>query len=177
MDLNLCVEFYVMWNRNSLFLVLLILFSCLHAAFEKEVLDSNKLSRYPSLGVGPDGMPQVIYGGGSFGLTYKYWDGTSWVSEPIGDQERATMVTSLAVDSKNFPHICYSPFGFYAEYLFWDGGSWGTQVVDPEGKKVSLCSIALDSNDVPHIAYVFGIHDTLKYAALSGGTWKIQEVV
>lgn len=83
---------------------------------------------------------------------------------------------SMARDSQGVVHLShYSTDAQVLLYSTWADGKWSTTTVDSHKMAGVLSSLAVDSRDRPHIAYCDFRTGAIKYAILSGGSWKIED--
>jgi hypothetical protein len=133
----------------------------------------------PDIAVGPDGIPQVVYGirTGDYpnDLEYFYYakannaDGTSWPTPQVigGDNDTRENHARIAVDANNQPHIVFMQTNKYDTPYWWriiylrPDGYWKIIATGWDGDRVNNPGIAFDrDNTIVHIAYYKGGWDT-----------------
>lgn len=131
---------------------------------------------YISIDLDEAGFPHLAYIT-SGGLNHVYWDGSTWVFEPVDSFMGVGGGISLKLDSQGYAHIAYY-INYTIKYAFWDGNSWNVQTVGPvDGTYSTPTSLALDNQVNPHICYYSNYpNGVLKYATLSGAVWNTQVI-
>lgn len=156
-----------------------------HAYSDGDSWTSEIVSEYPYYGaydvsmvLDPTGTPHITYirrGGGypEIGiLMYSYWNGSSWETSCVDEDENGGYRSSIALDSSGNPHIAYDNQEYFAvKYASWNGSSWEIETVESGASDPSL---VIDSNDIPHIVYRSS--NNLRYAILDGSVWEHETV-
>jgi len=124
--------------------------------------------RSSSISLDSNNYPHISYDG-NLGLTYLYFDGSSWNEEVI---DSCWLDTYLIMDNNNYPHICYQSGDYYLKYAYYDGNKWQTEIIDYCWDS-PYCSMTMDSNGYPHISYYRG---GLKYAYYDGNKWNVERI-
>jgi hypothetical protein len=102
-----------------------------------------------------------------------------FIRRDLVDSNKGTGIySSIALDPSGNPNVSYldSASG-KLKFAHYNGSSWSVSVVDdfgqPGDEYGASTSLRYDAQGRAHIAYFDPIHDDLKYAVLTGTTWKI----
>ncbi len=132
---------------------------------------------YPSLSLGPGGVPCVVYyipdtDPIDGGLMYAYRDAQGWHHEKVSPQQVSR--AALDIDADSNPHIAYQS-NFRLDHAYRDTGGWHSEVID-EGEVVGGVSLAFDDEDIPHVAYYDYSSASLNHAFKDGLGWHVETV-
>lgn len=114
-------------------------------------------------------------------LKYAFFDGKQWYVQTVDRRFGSGKYNSLVMDPKGTAHIAYTRVTWWTLlYATGSGTQWHLAAVDI-GKMYNHNvgqgnSIALDSSGSPHIAYFDVTTNTVRYASLQGGRWKLEIV-
>ena len=132
---------------------------------------------YPSLSLGPGGVPCVVYyipdtDPIDGGLMYAYRDAQGWHHEKVSPQQVSR--AALDIDADGNPHIAYQS-NFRLDHAYRDTGGWHSEVID-EGEVGGGVSLAYDDQDIPHAAYYNYSSASLDHAFKDGLGWHVETV-
>jgi hypothetical protein len=163
--------------RVCFFLIILLLFitTCSSAILANatpvwlvQTVDSNLNARdngYLSIAVDSNNHPHLTYHGVPGGVTYAYWDGSSWIIQNVTSKGQPY---SVVLDADNKPHILYGGDGL--SLATWTGTKWDTGFLNSGG----FGSFAIDSYGNLHAVYTSLVNEqthSLKYRRTVSGVW------
>ncbi|PKM99776.1 MAG: hypothetical protein CVU78_04525 [Elusimicrobia bacterium HGW-Elusimicrobia-2] len=167
--------YYLYWNGSS--------WVDADGVGQESISISNNNGYYPSLRLDNSGNPHLAWCGviasNNYGISYLYWNGSSWVDADGTGQEATSILEghsflcepALCLDSSGNPHITG-----YASYLKWNGSSW----VDVDGtgqESINIPainpSLFLDGSGNPHIAWskISSGNCEICYLKWDGSSW------
>jgi len=135
---------------------------------------------YNSLAFDASDNPAISYYDSTHGsLKYAYFDGSSWNTVTIDNEEDVGKFTSLAFDHAGNPGISYyNETSDSLRYAHFNGTTWDIKTVDTAGGEYT--SLAFDPAGHPAISYYDSTNGELKYACLmavepeiAGMVWEV----
>jgi hypothetical protein len=146
--------------------------------------DTPGILRYPSLAIGSDHVPQVMYSAGleektSNPLVYARKDGMSWITQTI---EASGEKPSLALGSQQQPRVAFFDFAADETLIFRNldiAGGFRSVVTTTIGSIRATNDLALTNNDIPYIVFtqkMGGNNFALALATQHSNTWTIETV-
>jgi hypothetical protein len=146
--------------------------------------DTPGILRYPSLAIGSDRVPQVMYSAGleentSNPLVYARKDGASWITQTI---EASGEKPSLLLSSQQQPRVTFFDFAADETLIFRNldiAGGFRSVVTTTIGSIRATNDLALTSSDVPYIVFTQktnGNNFALALATQTSNTWTLETV-
>ena len=121
----------------------------------------------------------VHINGGNYEIRHSVYDGSSWLSNKIGDCEGTSCWDAhMVIDDNDELHVAYAAYSNAVIYRHYDGSTWTSSVVSTSAK-FGPVGIAVDSNNLPHISYAAsGQHcgGGLRLASFNGTSWGSQSI-
>lgn len=142
-----------------------------------------------AVAIADDGTPHLVWyqygnpdGSNYLHIKYAVLKDNAWLARTVDFATQTGKWHSIALNAKGNPHLSYDAYVEGAlKYAYWDGNKWTITTVDSRAlnKKGAYdrgmgSSLALSPDGTPEISYYDD--NSLRYARLEGGRWKIQTV-
>ena len=117
--------------------------------------------------------------GGNYELRHSVYDGSSWISNKIGNCEGTYCWDAhMVIDENDELHVAYAAYSSAVIYRHYDGSTWTSAVVSTSAK-FGPVGIDVDSNNLPHISYAASgqyCGGGLRLASFDGTSWGSQSI-
>jgi hypothetical protein len=121
----------------------------------------------------------VHINGGNYEIRHSVYDGSSWMSNKIGNCEGTYCWDAhMVIDDNDELHVAYAAYSNAVIYRHYDGSTWTSSVASTSAK-FGPVGIAVDSNNLPHISYAASgqyCGGGLRLASFDGTSWGSQSI-
>jgi hypothetical protein len=156
-------------------------------------LNSERISYYNSISLGPDDTPSISYyeltgprgTNAKIRLRNVMRVGPYWEVRTVDAVEGSGKFNSQASDAKGQIHIAYANVSARTagmRYALWDGKKWKYEILEgietgTGGRAVGYSAyMVLDRDGTPHLTYADVAMGQIKYATRENGRWRFEVV-